>query len=138
MNPHDPFLVTAKEKFRFEQQFNAAFLRGDESTANELIRFVDARSVFVWEEPIFFDDEPIDPKQLLDEIAVALFGGRAPGRGVRLPQITGFGQIDHRVPHRSRADTQLELLHQRLRPDGLAGLNKLVDHERQDHFLTVG
>ncbi|XP_070491973.1 intersectin-1 isoform X2 [Chironomus tepperi] len=23
MNPHDPFLVTAKEKFRFEQQFNA-------------------------------------------------------------------------------------------------------------------
>lgn len=23
MNPHDPFLVTTKEKLRFEQQFNA-------------------------------------------------------------------------------------------------------------------
>ncbi|MBD2124930.1 CRISPR-associated helicase Cas3' [Microcoleus sp. ZQ-A2] len=55
----------ANNQMNFEQQFNAAFFRGDESTANELIRFVDARSVFVWEEPIFFDDEPIDPKQLL-------------------------------------------------------------------------
>jgi hypothetical protein len=55
----------ANNQMNFEQQFNAAFFRGDESTANELIRFVDARSVFVWEEPIFLDDESIDPKQLL-------------------------------------------------------------------------
>ncbi|HEY9608291.1 CRISPR-associated helicase Cas3' [Allocoleopsis sp.] len=55
----------ANNQMNFEQQFNAAFWRGDESTANELIRFVDTRSVFVWSEPIFFDDEPIDPKQLL-------------------------------------------------------------------------
>jgi hypothetical protein len=55
----------ANNQMNFEQQFNAAFFRGDESTANELIRFVDARSVFVWEEPIFLDEEPIDPKQLL-------------------------------------------------------------------------
>jgi len=55
----------ANNQMNFEQQFNAACFRGDESTANELIRFVDARSVFVWEEPIFVDEEPIDPKQLL-------------------------------------------------------------------------
>jgi hypothetical protein len=55
----------ANNQMNFEQQFNAAFWRGDESTANELIRFVDARSVFVWSEPIFLDEEPIDPKQLL-------------------------------------------------------------------------
>ena len=55
----------ANNQMNFEQQFNAAFFRGDESVAHELIRFVDARSVFVWEEPIFFDDAPIDPKQLL-------------------------------------------------------------------------
>jgi CRISPR-associated endonuclease/helicase Cas3 len=55
----------ANNQMNFFQQFNAAFCRGDESTANELIRFVDARSVFVWSEPIFLDDEPIDPKQLL-------------------------------------------------------------------------
>ena len=55
----------ANNQMNFEQQFNAACFRGDESTANELIRFVDARSVFVWSEPIFVDEEPIDPKQLL-------------------------------------------------------------------------
>jgi hypothetical protein len=55
----------ANNQMNFEQQFNAAFFQGQESVANELIRFVEARSVFVWEEPIFLDDEPIDPKQLL-------------------------------------------------------------------------
>ncbi len=55
----------ANSQMNFEQQFNAAFFRGEQSVANDLIRFVDARSVFVWEEAIFLDDEPIDPKQLL-------------------------------------------------------------------------
>ena len=55
----------AIHQMNFEQQFNAAFFHGEQSAAHELIRFVDARSVFVWEEPIFFDDQPIDPKQLL-------------------------------------------------------------------------
>jgi hypothetical protein len=55
----------ANNQMNFFQQFNAAFFRGEQSVANELIRFVDARSVFVWPEPIFLDDEPIDPKQLL-------------------------------------------------------------------------
>jgi hypothetical protein len=55
----------ANSQMNFEQQFNAAFFRGEQSVANDLIRFVDARSVFVWEEAIFVDDEPIDPKQLL-------------------------------------------------------------------------
>jgi hypothetical protein len=67
---HTPETLLQQERrannlMNFEQQFNAAFWRGDESAAHELIRFVDARSVFVWEESIFFDDEPIDPKRLL-------------------------------------------------------------------------
>jgi hypothetical protein len=55
----------ANNQMNFEQQFNAAFFQGEQSVANELIRLVDARSVFIWEEPIFLDDEPIDPKKLL-------------------------------------------------------------------------
>jgi CRISPR/Cas system-associated endonuclease/helicase Cas3 len=42
----------ANNQMNFEQQFNAAFFQGQESVANELIRFVEARSVFVWEESI--------------------------------------------------------------------------------------
>ena len=55
----------ANNQMNFEQQFNAAFFQGEQSVANELIRLVDARSVFIWSEPIFLDDEPIDPKKLL-------------------------------------------------------------------------
>jgi hypothetical protein len=54
----------ANNQMNFEQQFNAAFFQGEQSVANDLIRLVDARSVFIWEEPIFLDDEPIDPKKL--------------------------------------------------------------------------
>jgi hypothetical protein len=55
----------ANNQMNLEQQFNAAFFRGEQSVANDLIRLVDARSVFIWSEPIFWDDEPIDPKKLL-------------------------------------------------------------------------
>lgn len=55
----------SNNRMNFEQQFSAAFGRGEQSAANELIRSVDSRSVFVWEEPIFIDDEQIDPKKLL-------------------------------------------------------------------------
>ncbi|MBE9097455.1 helicase-related protein [Tychonema sp. LEGE 07203] len=51
----------------FDRNFNAAVFQGDRSVANDLIRLVDSRSIFVWEEPSFidFDGEQIDPKQLL-------------------------------------------------------------------------
>lgn len=52
----------------FEQRFEDAFFRGDESAARDLIRSVDSRSVFVWEESTFIDisdEEPIDPQRLL-------------------------------------------------------------------------
>jgi CRISPR-associated endonuclease/helicase Cas3 len=55
----------ANNQMHFEQHLNAALFQGEASAAAELIRWVDARSVFVWSEPIFFDDEPIDPQQLL-------------------------------------------------------------------------
>jgi CRISPR-associated endonuclease/helicase Cas3 len=53
------------ERAEFARCFHRAIFAGDRSTADELIRFVDSRSVFIWEEPIFLDDEQIDPKKLL-------------------------------------------------------------------------
>lgn len=55
----------ANNRANFEQQFNAAIFRGDRSTADDLIRDVDNRNLFVWEEPIFIDQAQIDPKKLL-------------------------------------------------------------------------
>lgn len=51
----------------FGRQFNAAIFQGDRATASELIRLVDNRSVFVWEEAslIDFESEQIDPKKLV-------------------------------------------------------------------------
>ena len=52
----------------FEQRFEDAFFRGDESAARDLIRSVDSRSVFVWEQSSFIDisdEKPIDPQKLL-------------------------------------------------------------------------
>jgi CRISPR-associated endonuclease/helicase Cas3 len=49
----------------FEKQFNQAIFYGDASVTDDLIRFVDSRNIFVWEEPIFFDEQPIDPKKLI-------------------------------------------------------------------------
>ncbi|BAY06415.1 CRISPR-associated helicase Cas3' [Anabaena cylindrica FACHB-243] len=54
-------------QMQFEQHFEAAFFRGDQSFASELIRSVDSRSLFVWEETGFidFEEEPIDPRKLM-------------------------------------------------------------------------
>ncbi|MBD2629613.1 CRISPR-associated helicase Cas3' [Trichormus variabilis] len=54
-------------QMQFEQHFEAAFFRGDQSFATELIRSVDSRSLFVWEETGFidFEEEPIDPRKLM-------------------------------------------------------------------------
>jgi CRISPR-associated endonuclease/helicase Cas3 len=52
----------------FERHYNAAIFRGDRSTADDLIRSVDSRSVFVWDAATlidFNDDEQIDPKTLV-------------------------------------------------------------------------
>lgn len=56
------------DRAEFERKFNAAIFTGDGSVADDLIRHVDNRSLFVWDEPtlIDFDDSvQIDPKQLL-------------------------------------------------------------------------
>ncbi len=54
-------------RMQFEQNFEAAFFRGEKSTATDLIRSVDSRSLFVWEETGFidFDEETIDPQKLM-------------------------------------------------------------------------
>lgn len=53
-------------RMRFEDRFNKAIFEGDRSTARDLIRSIDSRSIFVWEEPTWIDlDIPeIDPAQL--------------------------------------------------------------------------
>lgn len=56
------------DRAEFERRFHDAIFCGDRSTADDLIRHVDNRSLFIWEEPtlIDFDDTvQIDPKQLL-------------------------------------------------------------------------
>ncbi|GAA6618082.1 CRISPR-associated helicase Cas3' [Scytonema sp. NUACC26] len=53
-------------RMNFEQRFEDAFFRGDESAARDLIRSVDNRSVFIWEQLVLFgDEEPIDPQKLV-------------------------------------------------------------------------
>lgn len=54
-------------RMNFEQRFEDAFFRGDESAARDLIRSVDNRSLFIWEELtlIDFEEKPIDPQKLL-------------------------------------------------------------------------
>ncbi|WP_254625875.1 CRISPR-associated helicase Cas3 [Nostoc sp. TCL240-02] len=51
----------------FEQRFEDAFFRGDQSAGRELIRSIDSRSVFIWEENglIDIEEEVVDPQKLL-------------------------------------------------------------------------
>jgi CRISPR-associated endonuclease/helicase Cas3 len=55
------------DRAEFDRRFNAAVFQGDRSVANDLIRLVDNRSIFVWEEAGFidFDEKQIDPKKLI-------------------------------------------------------------------------
>lgn len=56
------------DRAEFERRFHDAIFRGDRSTADDLIRHVDNRSLFIWEEPTLIDLDDtvqIDPKQLL-------------------------------------------------------------------------
>lgn len=50
----------------FENQFNNAFFKGDQATASELIRDVDSRRVYVWQDTGLFlgEDEEINPDEL--------------------------------------------------------------------------
>ena len=54
-------------QMEFENKFEAAVFRGDESAAQDLIRKVDSRSIFTWEHSsiIDFDEEAIDIQKLL-------------------------------------------------------------------------
>lgn len=60
-------------QMQFEQHFESAFLRGEQSAANELIRSVDNRSLFVWEETGFIDceEELIDPRLMAFSVPVS-------------------------------------------------------------------
>lgn len=55
-----------ENRLEFEQRFEDAIFRGDRSAARRLIRFIDNRNVYVWEEePIIDGEEPqFDPAQL--------------------------------------------------------------------------
>ena len=54
-------------RMEFERNFDNAVFKGEEHTARELIRNVDSRSIFTWDNSIItdFDTETIDPNKLL-------------------------------------------------------------------------
>lgn len=54
-------------RMEFEKNFENAVFKGEEHTARELIRNVDSRSIFTWDNSIItdFDTETIDPNKLL-------------------------------------------------------------------------
>ena len=74
--------------------------------------------------------------QLAHEITVSFLGGHAPGRGMRLAQITRIRQVYHHIAHRGRADIQVIALDQVIRTDGLGRLDEIVHDQGQDQFLT--
>jgi len=77
-------------------------------------------------------------QQLLDKVAIAAFGGDAPGRGVQLGHVAQLAQRGEVVAHRGRAEIEAEMLHQRPRTNRLARLDKGADDHRQNALLTFG
>ncbi|MDY7022583.1 MAG: CRISPR-associated helicase Cas3', partial [Cyanobacteriota bacterium] len=47
------------QRDEFERNWNKAIFQGDDSVASQLIRFIDSRSVFLWEKPsiVFIDED---------------------------------------------------------------------------------
>src|SRR5436190_11313413 len=77
-------------------------------------------------------------EQLVHVVAVALVGGHAAGRGVRVleqPELLERGELgaDRRRPPR-----HVGLLGEPLRPDGLAELDVALDDLAEDYRLALG
>ncbi len=72
-----------------------------------------------------------DRRQTVDEIAVSLFRGNAPGGGVRLNQIPIILQRCHVVAYRGRADAKIVVLGQGGGADRLLGADVILDDGTQ-------
>ena len=72
----------------------------------------------------------------LDELfrvdPIAVLGGHATRRGVRMCQEAESLELSELAAHRRRGDVHARSLDERFRPDGLAGHDVLFDHAPQD------
>ena len=81
--------------------------------------------------------EGLDAGYLVDEEPVALLGGHAPGRGVRLVDIALVLQGRHVVADGRRGHAQAVALHEGLGPHGLARAHVVGDDGGQDLETSV-
>ena len=81
--------------------------------------------------------EGLDAGDLVDEEAVALLGGHAPGRGVRLVDVALVLQGRHVVADGRRGHAQPVALHEGLGPHGLARAHVVGDDGGQDLETSV-
>ena len=79
------------------------------------------------------EDSGLTPGELVDEEAVALVGGDAPGAGVRLGDEALVLQRRHVVADGGRGDAEAVPLGERLGADGLLGADVVLDDGAQ-HF----
>ena len=81
--------------------------------------------------------EGLDARDFVDEEPVALLGGHAPGRGVRLVDVALVLQGRHVVADGRRGHAQAVALHEGLGPHGLARAHVVGDDGGQDLETSV-
>ena len=79
--------------------------------------------------------EPLE--QAVRVVAVALLGRDPPGRGVRMRQQAACLELGQLGADRGRRDVEARPVHERPRPDRLAGRDERLDDAAQDLALTV-
>ena len=74
--------------------------------------------------------------EVIDEVAVSLVGGHAPGRRVGLGQVAFALQGDHLGAHRRRGDREVGVVGNGGRAHGLGGVDVLDDDGLEDGGLA--
>ena len=74
--------------------------------------------------------------QLADEIAIAFFGGHAPGGSMRLAQIAQLRSAPELIADGGRAEIEFIVLDQGVRTDWLGGLDIVTDDQCEDEVAV--
>ncbi len=79
----------------------------------------------------------LETQQRVDEVAVALVGRHAPGRGVRGADESMLLEVGHDVPDRRRGEIEARFARQRARTDGLAVAHVALNQGAQQQLRSV-